>query len=102
MTREERCALWRKLVEQQAESGMNAAAFCRENQINLHRFYTWRRRFRNQLSRQTNEGGFFQLVPYRNQTPGPIRIRLKNAVLIEVERGFDPTTLREVIETVQG
>jgi hypothetical protein len=104
MTRTERVAYWRGLVAQQSESGLKAAAFCREHQINLHLFYRWRHRFRDkQLTSES--AGFFELVPCAQQVQYPgsgIRIRLGNTLSIEVERGFDPVTLRAVIETISS
>ncbi|MEE4351335.1 MAG: transposase [Desulfatiglans sp.] len=50
MTREERSAYWRNLVDQQKESGLSGAAFCREHHINAQRFYHWRRRFNENQS----------------------------------------------------
>jgi len=47
MTKQERTAHWRSLVNKQIESGLTGAAFCREHQINRERFYYWRRRLKN-------------------------------------------------------
>jgi hypothetical protein len=104
MTRKERAAHWRRLVAKQTDSDLSAVAFCREHQINIHQFYKWRRRFRD---KQATSGapGFFELVPC-SQPPqdsgSGIRIRLGDTLSIEVERGFDPSTLRAVIEAISG
>jgi hypothetical protein len=39
-------ALWQKLVDQQLDSGLNAAAFCRKAEINYPSFMNWRKRLR--------------------------------------------------------
>ena len=101
MTREQRAAQWRTLVDQQAASGLSAAAFCREHGISLQRFYGWRRRFREQRSVK-DSASFVELVPCRDQPHSGVRIRLGDTLSIEVQRGFDPFTLRAVMEAIDN
>jgi hypothetical protein len=101
MTKEERTAHWHSIIEKQAESGKSVAAYCRECRIKPHQFYYWRRRLRsNQFSGSSN--GFLELVPYAKQTESGIRINLGDELSIEVQRGFDPFTLRSAIEVLRG
>jgi len=99
MTKQERSAYWRSLVSKQIDSGLTAAAFCREHQINRDRLYYWRRRFQNQEASETHLEAFLELVPYKKESAG-VHIRLGNGLTIEVERGFDPVTLRATIQTI--
>lgn len=98
MTIEERRAHWRATIDKQASSGMTIAAYCWANQIKRDLFYAWRRRLRD---RESCTGGFLELIP-----GGPtaaktgICIHLGKNISIEVERGFDPFTLRTVVETL--
>ena len=101
MTREERVSQWRALIDKQATSGLSAAAFCREQDINAQGFYQWRRRFYEQPINGMPTG-FVELVPCSEHPYSRIRIRVQERVCIEVERGFDPFTLRTVIETISG
>lgn len=101
MTRRRPRAYWRRLVAKQVESGLKAAAFCREYKINLHQFYRWRRRFRNEQPKGVS-AGFVELVPCLTEPESGIRIYLGDTLSIEVERGFDPVTLRAVIETISS
>ena len=79
---------------------MSIAAYCRDSQIKQSYFYTWRRRLREQ---QPCAGGFLELIPGRlTDAASGIRIRLGGKLAIEVERGFDPFTLRAVVETLSG
>lgn len=95
MTREERSARWSAIVERQATSGMRGIAWCRENHINPASFYSWRKK----LNEPQLERGFIELNSSIGENTG-IRICLGTNLSIEVERGFDPFTLRDVIETL--
>ena len=101
MNKEERITHWRAVITKHATSGLSAAAFCREHDISIHQFRWWQRRFRKDNS-QSKESGFFQLVPLSKSQHSGIRIRLNNEVFIEVEPGFNPHTLRGVIEAICG
>ena len=101
MTKEERITHWRALIKKHATSGLSAAAFCREHDINIHQFRWWQSRFKKENS-QGKESGFLQLVPFSKSQHSGIRIRLHDEVFIEVEQGFDPHTLRGVIEAICG
>jgi hypothetical protein len=101
MTREERVTHWRRRVQEQAQSGMSAAAFCKDHQINLQRFYSWRRRFMPQSDAQLT-GAFLELVPSSRLQGSGIRIRLDERLSIELDRGFDPPSLRNAIDALCG
>jgi hypothetical protein len=102
MTKQERSAYWQSLLETQAESGLTGAAFCREHQINRSRFYYWRCRFKNNTSIEGIPGGFVELVPYPKKPSAGVHIHIGDGLHIEVERDFDPVTLRVAIQAVQG
>ncbi len=98
MTIEERHAHWRTIISAQAGSGMNIAAYCREGHIHTSLFYTWRRKLREQAP---CSGGFVELKPGRSYlSASGVCLRLDGRIIIEVERGFDPATLRAVVETL--
>lgn len=96
MSREERQKYWRQLVEKHAESGMSAAAFCKEQKINPQRFYAWRGRFRG----DSPSTEFIRLLPTSKGAPSGVRIVLDDGMGIELDRGFDPDTLREIIDAL--
>ena len=101
MTREERVRQWQGLVQGQAQSGMSAAAFCKENQVNLQSFYAWRRRF-NSESGANVTGAFLELVPPSKIQDSGVHIRLGERLSIELDRGFDPSTLRNAVDALCG
>ena len=101
-TREERAKHWRTIHEKQAESGLSAAAFCREKNISYHQFRWWKGRLKKEESLATHETRFLQLVPCSKKTlqHSGIHIRIRDDFIIEIERGFDILTLQDVIEAV--
>jgi hypothetical protein len=98
MGREERRNYWRALIRKHAESGMSAAAFCKEQEINPQRFYSWRKRF----NLDSENAGFIRLVPTSKTSYGGVRILLDHGICVEVDRGFDPVTLREAIDALSN
>ena len=70
--KEERSAYWRTIIDKHTESGMSAAAFCKQHEINAQRFYFWRRRFH----RDPTSAGFIRLVPTSNSPFSGVRISL--------------------------
>ena len=100
MTRRQREASWQRLVAKQAESGLSAAAFCHQHRLNLHQFYRWRRRLRNDEGERNLAPGFLELVPYSPRGQSGIRIRFGPEFSIEVDRDFDPSTLRAVVNAL--
>lgn len=102
MSKEQRLTYWQGLVQEQARSGMKAAAFCRHHQISLQRFYSWRQRFSAESVANNVPGGFLELVPFSKMRGSGLRIRLSERLCIELERGFDPLTLRNAIDALCG
>jgi hypothetical protein len=99
MTKEERRTYWKSLVDEQRQSGSSASNFCREHNLKVSQFWRWRRKFKSQIPVGSPDG-FIELIPSPKDSGSGIRIRLFNELLIEVERGFDPVTLRSVIHTL--
>ena len=98
MTIEERYAHWREVIEEQKSSGLSIADYCRSRNIRSSYFYSWRRRIQK---RQMSGSGFLEL---RSSVSGPdtgIRIGFGN-LCIEVQRNFDPITLRSVLACIES
>jgi len=102
MSKNERRRQWRGVVAEQAKSGLSASEFCRDRHIKVSLFYRWRRRLRSAQDHRESSG-FLELAPdTAAQSGSGIRIHLANGLSIELERVFDPLTLRTAIETLNG
>ena len=99
MTKEERRNHWKRIVDDQAASGLEASVYCREHNIKISQFYRWRGKFQN----MNNEGtttSFIQLIPGESKPESGVRIRIFENVFIEIDRDFDPVTLCAAVETL--
>lgn len=97
---------WRALIAEQASSGLNAAAFCRERGINPKYFS---KRKHDLVERNTSEDGdtaqsaFVQVMPVssRNKSVGMLQLRVGEAVLV-LPAGVPARWLGELLRTVGG
>jgi transposase-like protein len=101
MTKRERITYWQKVVKEQVQSSLSVTDFCRDQQINPQRFYLWRQRFQSQ-STSPGTGAFLELVPSSKNGESGIRLRIDQSLSIELDCGFDPATLRQVISVVKA
>lgn len=100
MTKEERRRHWKRIVEEQAASGLEASIYCRKRNIKISQFYRWRSKFQN-MNDEGSTASFIQLIPNESgPTKSGIRIRIFENVFIEIDRGFDPVTLCAVVEAL--
>jgi len=99
MTREERRSYWQHIVEEHACSGLDASVYCRNRKIKIPQFYRWRSKFQD-MNHEEAASSFIQLIPGECIPSSGIRVRLSDNLFIEVDRGFDPLTLRTAVETL--
>ncbi|RPI72868.1 MAG: hypothetical protein EHM45_21595 [Desulfobacteraceae bacterium] len=97
---------WQKTIQAHIKSGLSAAAFCRQRKINIYQFRWWQRRFRKDETKslKTKPGDFLRLMPdsepQRDRKSG-IQLYFPNGIRVEIEPGFDPAALRNVMAAIQ-
>lgn len=85
---------WTDEIADWRASGLSIAAWCRQHDQNYHRFLYWRRRLEQQ---QKKAGGFVELS-FRAAS-----LALEyNGMTLQIERGFDPELLRDVLTVLRG
>jgi hypothetical protein len=99
MTKEEHRTYWKQVVDEQIQSGLPASSFCRKHNLKVSQFYRWSRKFKNHTPIRPSDG-FIELIPSSKDAESGIRIRLFGDLSIEVQRNFDPITLRAVIHAL--
>jgi hypothetical protein len=95
---------WRRLIREQVESGKSVALFCGGRLLPVHQFYWWQRTLRQRDVRadskhRRSETGF---VPVRLPVFAamPIEVVHPRGCVVRVPIGFDPVSLRRVLETL--
>ena len=90
---------WKKHVEAWRASGLPQAQYCRQHNLKVHCLVYWRKRF---ARKNQDPVSFVQLkLPRELRQPGPSAIRVAvGGYRIEIQRGFDPDTLKQLIATL--
>lgn len=87
---------WNELIQNQRRSASTVANWCRKNNVTVPQFYYWQRRLKENpvLTRES----FAELVD--NKDPG-ITLEFRD-VRIHLTRQFDPMTLKNCLQALQG
>ena len=95
MTREEKSAHWRGVLEGWRGSGQSQARFCRENKLSLWQLRYWSGRER----RRAGEAAFAEFAPVSVSADAGsgLWLRLGNGAELRIDPGFDEATLRRVL-----
>jgi len=98
---EEKRRFWKQHYLCWQESGLNQSEYCRQNNLSHHQWGYWKNRFVK--TECTTEFVPLQLSqPFRGITDhSQIKLIVDERYKIEVERGFDPITLKLLLTTLQ-
>ena len=103
---EQRAALrqeWLELVTQYEITGQSVRGWCQEQDIPEHKMRYWLRKFREPTTPPgPSESRFIAIASQQhlNATSG-VTVRV-GSVSIEVQRGFDPQVLIDVVQSLTG
>jgi len=91
---------WRKLVSEQARSGLDVTTFCRQRALCRPYFFLWKKRLGESVAAKFFE---VQVAAPAPSVPGDSRIevRLQNGRSLVVGRGFDADHLRALLAVVE-
>jgi hypothetical protein len=95
---------WRKLISQQAKSGENVAAFCRERGLCAPHFFAWRKRLAQAEAKKFVEvkvATCSGAAVSRVRVNPAIEIRLENHRSLLVSPGFDAGHLQAVLAVLE-
>jgi hypothetical protein len=90
---------WKKHVEAWRASGLSQAQYCRRHNLKVHCLVYWRKKF---ARKNQDPVSFVQLkLPHDFQVTRPAAIKIAvGRCRIEIQRGFDPETLKQLIHTL--
>jgi hypothetical protein len=103
-------ARWSRIIEQQRESGLAVAVFCRERSLAVSSYYGWRRKLAGSgesttrfiEARVVDEGCDSIPVGTSDATAVGMRIELACGRRVVVERGFDRRLLLDLLAVLEG
>ena len=94
---------WKKHVENWQASELIQSEYCRHHNLKVHRFIYWKKKFSCSKEMpaslvQIPLAKFFQNPIHGSQSL--LRVTVNEKFKIEVEPGFDPTTLQQLIHSL--
>jgi hypothetical protein len=101
----QKCRYWQEHLERWRQSGLSQAEYCRQNNLKPRRWNYWKKNLARKISGDTG----VSFVPVKISSTLPVAVPRSNLSLltsngykVEVGIGFDPTTLKQLILTVQS
>ena len=96
---EDKRRFWKQQIEHWKESGLTQTEFCRLHNLKTHQLTYWNKRFHSKQEQvslvelQWNPA----LQPTLSPSASPLRLILNDQYRIDIDRGFDPLTLQQVV-----
>ena len=97
----EKRRIWEQHIQSFESSRVSQSKFCQLNNLKLHQFVYWKRKLRPRnadvpsLVQVSVSDRFHSLV-----TSKPVRLVVGGTYRIEIERGFDPVALKQLIHVL--
>jgi hypothetical protein len=93
---------WQAHIKCWGQSGQTQVAYCRDNGLAPHQFTYWKKRFK-----KPDAGVSFVPLQLTGNWPVPVKKSSLNLVTpngyrIEVENGFDPSALKQLMAVVSS
>jgi hypothetical protein len=99
----EKRRFWEQQIQQWKDSGLTQKEFCRLHNLKAHQLTYWKKRFdRTEAPVSLIElqlGSALQ--PPISPSPTALRLILNDQYRIDIDRGFDPVTLQQVVLTLR-
>jgi len=101
MTNKRRRTEWAKKIEEQHQSGLGIAQWCREKGISSKTFYHWKRILTKEESKNPETAlptGWCQIqAKPAVESPAGLKLVINNQITIELQPGFDRQLLRDAL-----
>jgi hypothetical protein len=93
---------WRLVVARWKQSGLTVRVFCRTEGVNEPMFYWWRRELQRRDQAKPTFLPVHVLVDEAESPAQGLEVVLANGRCLRVGVGFDPHTLVQVVELLEG
>ena len=96
---EEKRRFWKQQIEHWKESGLTQTEFCRLHNLKIHQLTYWKKRFHSKQEQVSLVELQWSpaLQPTLSPSGSPLRLILSDQYRIDIDRGFDPLTLQQVV-----
>ena len=93
---------WYERIEDWKQGGLTQKAFCERHHLGLASFQRWRRIFMTGV--QTRELSPVSFLPVHVTAPTvcSLTLRINDNLRIEIPAGFDPVTLKQVVQVLRA
>lgn len=85
-------------LKRQSMSGLSVAAYCEKQSINYHTFQNWRRRYKDNVNKNSSKpqsGSFVEVtLPEFGNVAGRTTIYLPNGIRLQLDRELDGGLLK--------
>ena len=96
---------WKKQIARWKESGFSQAEYCRRNHLKVHQMVYWKKQLAEPNPKPSPQFVRMDLERVLDSSavtaPTPLRLVFGGAFFIEVNKGFDPATLEQVLRTLR-
>jgi len=93
---------WLERIQAWKRSGQTQRAFCQQQHLGLASFQRWRRKLRVEKKPEESSTITFLPVSVKNAHASNLTLQINDHLRIEIPSGFDPNTLRQVIDVLQA
>jgi len=101
-TPEDKCQLWSERIAAWKISGLSQQKYCDQTQLTYSTFVYWRGRLKRLESEDVDSGKVsFVPVKFKQEETSLLRLKIGDRYRIEIQQGFDPDLLNQVIQVVQ-
>lgn len=106
MMQTERAKYWKEQVENWQSSGVKMRAWCKANEISEKNLSRWKRKIAieaggiQEIQKAPDGWCEVKTTPAKQILPSGIKLEINEQIRIELNRGFDHTLLREVVEAL--
>lgn len=99
----EKNKFWQGHIGGWEKSGISQASYCRDKNIPLKSFWYWRKKFRGRKPPATFVPVAIKTSPFPSGLIGPsLKLLTRTGYGIEIGDGFNPETLRKLLDTLAG
>ncbi len=93
---------WLERIQTWEQSNLTQKAYCKQHHLGLASFQRWRRLFMTEERSKASSPVTFLPVSVMETRAPNLALRINDNLCLEISAGFDPTTLKEVIQILQA